>query len=265
MAVFSNFATLSYSGGRTESNTVTGELVEVLTASKNPLGETYGARDDVSYVISLVNSGAVPLDGLVITDDLGAYTLDTQTLYPLEYIGGSVRYYQNGVLQTAPTVTATGNLIISGISVPAEGNTIIIYKTRLTDYAPLGAEASITNTATVSGSVTPITTSATITMSSRAELGISKSVCPTSVTENGRLTYTFVIQNSGSVDATATDNIVLSDLLNPVLTDISAVLNGNTLASPTDYTYDETTGQFTSVAGSITVPAATYTQGTDGR
>ncbi len=265
MAVFTNFATLSYSGGRTESNTVTGELVEVLTASKNALSETYSARDDVSYVLSLVNSGTVPLDGLVVTDDLGAYTLDTQTLYPLEYVGGSVRYYQNGVLQTVPTVTAAGQLVISGISVPAEGNTIIIYKTRLTDYAPLGTEASITNTATISGNVTPITASATINMNARAELGISKSVCPTSVTENGRLTYTFVIRNSGSVEATAADSIVLSDLFDPVLTDISAVLNGNALTSPTDYTYDETTGQFTSVAGSITVPAATYTQGTDGR
>lgn len=265
MAVFTNFATLSYSGGRTESNTVTGELVEVLTASKNALSETYSARDDVSYVLSLVNSGTVPLDGLVVTDDLGAYTLDTQTLYPLEYVGGSVRYYQNGVLQTVPTVTAAGQLVISGISVPAEGNTIIIYKTRLTDYAPLGTEASITNTATISGNVTPITASATINMNARAELGISKSVCPTSVTENGRLTYTFVIRNSGSVEVTAADSIVLSDLFDPVLTDISAVLNGNALTSPTDYTYDETTGQFTSVAGSITVPAATYTQGTDGR
>lgn len=265
MAQFSNFASLSYSGGRIESNTVTGELVEVLTASKNALGETYGARDDVSYVVSLVNSGTVPLDGLVVTDDLGAYTLDTQTLYPLEYVGGSVRYYQNGVLQTAPTVTAAGELVISGISVPAEGNTIIIYKTRLTDYAPLGIEASITNTATISGNVTPITASATINMNARAELGISKSVCPTSVTENGRLTYTFVIQNSGSIEATASDSIVLSDLFDPVLGDITAMLNGNALTSPTDYTYDETTGQFTSVAGSITVPAATYTQGTDGR
>lgn len=265
MVQFTNFATLSYSGGRTESNTVTGELIEVLTASKNALSETYGAHDDVSYVVSLVNSGTIPLDGLVVTDDLGAYTLDTQTLYPLEYVGGSVRYYQNGVLQTVPTVTAAGELVISGISVPAEGNTIIIYKTRLTDYAPLGIEASITNTATISGNVTPITASATINMNARAELGISKSVCPTSVTENGRLTYTFVIQNSGSVEATAADSIVLSDLLNPVLTDISAMLNGNALTSPTDYTYDETTGQFASVAGSITVPAATYTQGADGR
>lgn len=265
MVQFTNFATLSYSGGRTESNKVTGELIEVLTASKNALSETYGAHDDVSYVVSLVNSGTIPLDGLVVTDDLGAYTLDTQTLYPLEYVGGSVRYYQNGVLQTVPTVTAAGELVISGISVPAEGNTIIIYKTRLTDYAPLGIEASITNTATISGNVTPITASVTINMNARAELGISKSVCPTSVTENGRLTYTFVIQNSGSVEATATDSIVLSDLLNPVLTDISAMLNGNALTSPTDYTYDETTGQFASVAGSITVPAATYTQGADGR
>ena len=32
------------------------------------------------------------------------------------------------------------------------------------------------------------------------------------------------------------------------------------LASPTDYTYDEATALFSTVAGVLTVPAATYTQ-----
>ena len=34
MASFTNFATLSYNGGTTNSNTVTGELLEVLTVTK---------------------------------------------------------------------------------------------------------------------------------------------------------------------------------------------------------------------------------------
>jgi L-cysteine desulfidase len=37
-------------------------------------------------------------------------------------------------------------------------------------------------------------------------------------------------------------------------------LDGIALASPTDYTYDATTGLFATVPGRITVPAATYTQ-----
>lgn len=34
MATFTNFATLSYNGGTTNSNTVTGELLETLTATE---------------------------------------------------------------------------------------------------------------------------------------------------------------------------------------------------------------------------------------
>ena len=37
-------------------------------------------------------------------------------------------------------------------------------------------------------------------------------------------------------------------------------LNGAPLALGTGYTYDETTGQFATVPGVITVPAATFTQ-----
>ena len=34
MATFTNFATLSYNGGTTNSNTVTGEILETLSAVK---------------------------------------------------------------------------------------------------------------------------------------------------------------------------------------------------------------------------------------
>ena len=47
----------------------------------------------------------------------------------------------------------------------------------------------------------------------------------------------------------------------PLGTDIRSVtLNGTALAQGTGYTYDETTGAFSTVPGVITVPAATYTQ-----
>ncbi len=39
MATFTNFATLSYSGGTTESNTVTGELLETLVLTKTAVRE----------------------------------------------------------------------------------------------------------------------------------------------------------------------------------------------------------------------------------
>ena len=119
MARFTNFATLTYTGGATNSNTVTGEIQEVLTLTKEAATAAYAANGRIPYVLSLVNSGTTAITGLVLTDDLGAYTLDGVTRYPLAYVAGTMRYYVNGVLQTTPTVEAGPPLVISGLTVPA--------------------------------------------------------------------------------------------------------------------------------------------------
>ena len=105
MASFTNFATLSYNGGTTNSNTVTGELLEALTVTKTAVMKNYAANDKITYIISIVNSGAQPVTNLTVTDNLGAYEFNSGTVYPLAYVPNSVRYYVNGVLQTAPTAT----------------------------------------------------------------------------------------------------------------------------------------------------------------
>lgn len=128
MATFTNQATLSYNGGSTNSNIITGEIVDVLTASKTAVVDTYRTPDKITYVVSLVNTGTLALTNLTLTDNLGAYTVGANTIYPLNYIAGSVRYYTNGTLSTPPAVTAGPPLAITGISVPAGGNATIIYE-----------------------------------------------------------------------------------------------------------------------------------------
>lgn len=266
MAIFTNFATLSYNGGTTDSNTVTGELLEVLSATKTAVTDDYTQKDKVTYVISIVNSGSAAFTPLTVTDDLGGYAFNGTTVYPLSYTEGSLRYYVNGVLQTAPTVTSGPPLTIGGITVPAGGNALLIYEASVTSYAPLGTEATVANTATVTGVglTAPLTVTATIGMEQRADLSIGKSLCPSTVTENGQLTYTFVIENTGSLAADASEAIVLTDTFDPKLSGIAVTLNGTAWTQGTQYTYNETTGVFTTVAGQITVLAATYTQNTDG-
>ena len=56
------------------------------------------------------------------------------------------------------------------------------------------------------------------------------------------------------------DNLVVTDNFDPILNPISVTYNGTAWAEGINYTYDETTGQFATTAGQITVPAATYTQ-----
>lgn len=266
MARFTNFATLSYTGGSTDSNTVVGELVETLTAGKTPVTDLYEQGGKVTYALSLVNTGTAAITGLTVTDDLGGYTFGTGTVYPLNYRAGTVRLFVNGTLSAAPTVTAGPPLVFSGITIPAGGNVVIVYEADVTGFAPLGQEASITNTATVTGTgiATALTAQATVNNRTQVALAITKALNPTVVQENGQVTYTFVIENDGSTAATAADQLVLTDTFDPVLRDLTVTFNGAALTAGTDYTYDTATGLFSTVAGKITVPAATFTQNTDG-
>lgn len=262
MATFFNQATLTYNGTSVNSNIVTGELIEVLSATKTALTGDYTTGDVVSYAVNIINTGTTDFSGLTITDDLGAYTFGDTTLVPLSYIDGSIRYFVNGDPTAAPTVTAGPPLTVSGITVPAGGNATIIYSARVNEFAPLGATGIITNTATVTGGgvSADITAQSTVPATTGVSLTITKSLNPTTVADNGQLTYTFVIQNTGSEPATVEDNLTVTDTFDPIIDITSVSFNGTAWTEGTNYTYDETTGEFATLPGQITVPAATYAQ-----
>ncbi len=265
MAQFTNQAQLSYSNGVINSNIAVGELLEVLSATKNALRTTYARGDRSTYVVSAVNSGTLPITGVTINDNLGAYTFGTtETRTPLTYVADSVRLYINGALAATPTVTeeADGSVTFGGITLPGGSNLVLVYEATANEFAPLGATDSIVNTATVSGAgiQTPATATATVTPETEPSLTITKSVEPVPVAENGTLTYRFVIQNYGNAPATAGDNVVLTDTFDPILSNLAVTFNGTTWTAGTEYTYNEATGLFTSTTGAITVPEATYVQ-----
>ena len=262
MATITNQAALSYNGVTTLSNIAVGELVEVLTATKTAADTTYTAGGVKTFVISLVNSSAAALTGLTVTDTLGSYTFSGNTLYPLTYVTGSLLYYVNGALQATPTVTATAPLTVTGVTVPAGGSAMLIYTARVNEYAPLGVEDSITNTATITGGglASSVTATETINASPAPQLAISKSISPTMVAENGTLTYTLTLQNRGNTAADAGDELVITDTFDPILKNLTVRFNGTLWTQGVHYTYDEPTGTFATVVGALTVPAATFTQ-----
>ncbi|MBO7520495.1 MAG: DUF11 domain-containing protein [Clostridia bacterium] len=260
MATFTNQATLTYNGISISSNIATGEMLEVLEISKTAASATYVPGDELTYSVSLINTGDTALNGITLTDDLGGYTYGTAgTVYPLALADNNVLYYVNGVLQPAPTVTAGPPMTVTGINIPAGGNAVIIYRANITEFAPLDATGTITNTVTA-GTAPDMTASATETVSAAdvANLDITKSMSPTVVSENDTITYTFDITNTGNTLAAST--VVLSDTFDPILSDISVTVNGATRTLNTDYTYNTATGEFSTVAGVLSVPAATFTQ-----
>lgn len=264
MAVFTNQATLSYNDVVTSSNIVTGELVQVLSLGKAALNDSYGANDTITYVVSIVNAGTTAFSDLTVTDDLGAYEFDGRSVTPLTY-EGDILFYIDGVLQSAPSVEAGPPLVVSGIDVPASSSALLIYRASINSFAPLAAAASVTNTVTLTGTgiTTPITAEETVGASSDPMLTISKAIFPSTVAENGEITYTFIIENSGNAPATEDANAVVTDLFDPILSDIEVTLNGRALSLGAEYTYNEDTGLFRTVEGVITVPAATYAQNSE--
>ncbi len=265
MAIFSNQATLTYNGNTTNSNIAFGELLEVLTATKTAVEGTYTPGDVVTYVVTLRNGGTTALTGLTLTDDLGAYLVGTTTVYPLTYVDGTATLFIDGVPQAAPTVTAGPPLVITGLSVPAGGDAVLVYQARANAFADPAAGGTVVNTATVTGDglSAPVTATQTVAVTTAPDLTVTKTITPNQVVDNERVTYTFLIQNRGNAAVTAADNAVISDTFDPILTDLVVTLDGVTLTQGTQYTYNQATGLFQTVAGQITVPAATYTQDTE--
>ncbi len=266
MPAFTNIASLLVGGSTVNSNTVTGQLIDSVAVTKTAVSDSYVRNGMVTYIISIANNCEQNLANLTVTDNLGAYSFGENTLYPLTYVEDSLYYFVNGELQEAPLVTAGPPLVIMGIAVPEGGNALLIYQAQVNEFAPPQVDSIIENDVVVTGYCTPetITASEIITAGSEYNLTITKVLEPTVVNENGEITYTFIIQNTGNTAVTAEDNVILSDTFNPVLSLLSVTFNGANWFSPVNYTYNAVTGEFTTVAGQITVPAATFTQNDDG-
>ena len=262
MAIFSNQATLTYNGNSTNSNIAYGEILDVLAATKTAIEGSYTPGELVTYVVTLRNTGTTALTGVTVTDDLGGYTLNGTTVYPLTYEAGSAALFSNGVPQPAPAVAAGPPLAVSGLTIPANGDLVLVYQARANGFADPGLEGPIVNTVTATGDgiSTPVTATETVTGTIAPALTITKSISPAQVVDNDRVTYTFVIQNSGNAAVDAAGNASITDVFDPILTALMVTFEGASWTEGVQYTYNAATGLFTTLPGAITVPAATYTR-----
>ncbi|MDO5558612.1 MAG: hypothetical protein Q4F95_03340 [Oscillospiraceae bacterium] len=264
MAQFSNQASLTYNGVTTTSNTITGEITEVLKIFKDAAAQQYQYGDTIYYEINLQNQGTSDYSNLTITDDLGVYTSGTDTFIPLTFVPNSAIFFSDGIIQQPPTTQiADGKLVISGLSVKANKSSHVLYSVTVNSFAPLSTGSIIENTATISGGTlaSPISATEIVTVNTQPNLTIFKDVYPKTIVDNGQITYTFTIQNTGD-EATAAALISVSDIFTPAIENISVSLDGVTWPATDNYTYSITDGKgvFVTEPGKITVPAADITQ-----
>lgn len=151
MAVFSNKATLKYSGKTVASNTVYGNMPGYVRMTKRHIEAAYTAGGTLTYLINIINSSGADSGGLTLADDLGAYDICGSTVVPLEYISGTLSLYINGILQATPMISSSDGLTVSGFSLPDGAAATVIYQAKVA----VMTQAAITNTATLSGSGVP--------------------------------------------------------------------------------------------------------------
>lgn len=262
MASFFNQATLVFAGRRANSNVTESEIVDTLSLTKTAISENYSSGCGVTYAVSLVNNGSSDANGINLTDTLGAYELSGNTLYPLDYVDGSIRLFVDGVLQPTSTVNAGPPLTVSGINVPAGSNVLLLYEARANEFAPLAPGSVISNEISSEGGefCAALSGNAEIPVREEALPVITKFTCDENVVCGGEISYTFVLQNLGNTPVVATDNLLVEDVFNPILNLSSVTLNGTPLAPDTGYSYNAATGEFSTLPGAVTIPAASYSQ-----
>lgn len=81
MARFTNQAQLRYGNAVANSNIAVGEILEVLSATKTAVRNTYEQNDTITYIISIVNSGNTAFTGITVSDNLGFITLILELLF----------------------------------------------------------------------------------------------------------------------------------------------------------------------------------------
>ena len=257
MAIFYNQATLIHNGQITNSNTTTADIQNALAITKTAIIDEYSENGNLAYLVSITNNRLTPVTNATLTDDLGAYEYGAGTLTPLEYVADSLLYFVDGAPAVGAVAAVSGNVLeISGINIPAGSNAQLIYNVKTNEFAPLEIGSQITNTA----SLGELTASETVSVMEASQLTITKCVNPDTVSATGELTYTFIIQNTGNAPAVATDDVRIVDTFDPALTITEVLFNTDAWVENTNYTYNQATGEFATLDGQITVPAATFTR-----
>ena len=94
MPTIENFATVSYtSGGVIEtkvSNIAEISIESAVGFTKTSLGNTYGDKSLLTYILTVTNSSGSDITGSTIIDNLGTYVFGATELTPLEYVSPAV-------------------------------------------------------------------------------------------------------------------------------------------------------------------------------
>lgn len=266
MATIENFATIRYtSGGVTEttvSNLAQVSVVSAVSLTKLSLSSVYENDSLLTYILTVQNTSDAALTGVTLEDNLGTFPYGSMELTPLSY-GGDAVLLINGKDETASLnvdTSVTSAVTFSLPALPSGSTANVVYTARINEFAPLGVNESVTNTATLSADSGCAAGTAAVTLNAEenAKISVFKQMSPNPVVCGNTLTYSIQVYNYGN---TAAENVQLTDSFDPAPTGITVSRNGSLLTAA-EYTYENGVLTITG-AGGDTVPAATFTRDTE--
>lgn len=265
MKTFTNEATVNYNGITLNSNEVTGFILDQIIITKVAVKNVYSENENIVYIVTARNTTSKDIGGLSLKDDLGMYKDGYKYRVPLTYVDETLKYYVNGELVCKKTPFSKSPFMVTGLTIPAGGNIVLVYETHINEYAKLGEKDYITNTAEIFNYEYNVECQETVRTANVPILSIIKSLNPTFIKKDREITYTFIIENRGNTKAGKDADIVLEDTFNPQLKNIKVTLNNQCLTFKKDYDYNAVTGEFKTTKGLITVPSAQFKTDLQGR
>lgn len=253
METMTNQAYVSFSyEGSTETKTNSSNIVTHSTRDKYSISvektsttDCFRAGENISYIITVTNTGCDCLNNFAVSDNLGG-----EEDY-LSYVEGSARIFINGAMHEITPTTISPLAFEIPERLEKETSFILQYNAHVRN--DISSEVlEITNEVTVTGypcgcdcncnngnNYVTETATSTVSKCEYAEVLITKSISKDNVCCGEEVDYLITLTNTGSVDAT---NVVVTDQLPAsfTATEIHMENNGNHyMFAKSEYDIDE--------------------------
>lgn len=182
-------------GNNTGSTTTTIQAQADLAVTKTDSPDPVIAGNNITYTINLINNGPSTAANVTVTDAVPANATFVSAVVTIGAGWGVA----------APAVGSTGNVVFSKAAVPNAETAVFTIVVKVNSNTPGGTIISNSAiAATASSDSTPgnNTGTATTSVETQADLGITKTGSPSPVSSGSNLAYTIGVTNAGPSDAT---------------------------------------------------------------
>ncbi|MFA6729523.1 MAG: hypothetical protein WCR95_00800 [Eubacteriales bacterium] len=226
----------------------------VLTHSA--LDKSYSPGEKLTFALGISNNSEAALKNFSLSTDLGrAQNPENQTGAPLAIFPPALLYLNGLFCRELDGCRKDGGYYFDIASLAADDKLLIVYKTRVTDFAPLekGGKIAVTSSLRDSENNVLSQSQSLLTVEEYTDLLFYKTLCRR---EKENKTYVYDIRNRGNTSASGA---FVCDMLPPSLFITEVRVNGE-IVSVMDYTYKNGVLNLPSNKDGLIIPASEYSR-----